>query len=281
MGDAAVDATGNMDAGGDGRADGGDRGSGDGRGGGRDGARGDVIPTPPTPPMPASIVRAISAIKATVEAVKKSQKNSHGGYMFASTDDIYAAVARKMGEVGYHIHALEEDCKIVRVEKSTKDGLVTVQWLQVVYSYLHATETDTWQHPKDRRTLYIQITGPQTFQAAQSFAEKSYIRSLLKLPTGDMDLDSMHQADTEEDQNDMLAPRKRKSSSAAKKDGTDVVFNEIRGAISGADGPAELHQIRRDNWSAWEQMPARWRQILDAEFEDRMAEFDVEMQPAE
>ena len=46
--------------------------------------------------MPASIVRALSAIKATVDAVKKSQRNVHGNYFFSSTDDIYAAVARKM-----------------------------------------------------------------------------------------------------------------------------------------------------------------------------------------
>ena len=224
--------------------------------------------------MPASIVKAISAIKSTVEAVKKSQRNSHGGYMFSSTDDVYAAISRKMGEVGYHVHALEEKCEIVRIEKETKDGKVTVQWLHAVYSFLHATETDSWSHPKDRRTIYVQITGPQTFQGAQSFAEKSYFRSLFKLPSGDMDLDSMPQGDTEEDQHDLLAPRKKKSSSAAKKDGTDVVFNELRGAISGADGPADLQLIKRDNWATWAAMPERWRQILDAEFEDRMKDFE-------
>jgi hypothetical protein len=121
-----------------------------------------------------------------------------------------------------------------------------------------------------------QITGPQTFQSAQSFAEKALYRSLFSLPTGDMDLDAMPQAEFEEDQNDLLAPRKRKSSSAAKKDGTDVVLNELRGAISGADGPADLHLIKRNNWSTWQALPSRWLQILDAEFEDKLAEFESE-----
>jgi len=239
-----------------------------------------VVSLPTSPRMariPASIVRAICQVQVTVEAVKKSQRNQHGGYHFASTDDIYAATTRKMGEVGLVPLALEERAEIKRVEKDGK----TVQWMHAEYSFVLATETDTWTHPNLKRTLYIQVTGPQTFQAAQSYVEKAFLRSLFKLPTGDMDLDSMPQAETEEDQNDLLAPRKRKSSSAAKKDGTDVVFNELRGAISGADGPADLAMIRRNNNNVWEQMPPRWRQILDAEYEDRMADFDPDIQAAE
>lgn len=225
--------------------------------------------------MPASIVRAISAIKATVAAVKKSQRNSHGGYMFSSTDDVYAAISRKMGEVGYHVHALEEKCEVVRIEKTDKDGRQqTSQWLHAVYSFLHATEADTWSHPKDRRTIYVQITGPQTFQGAQSFAEKSYFRSLFKLPSGDMDLDSMPQAETEEDQLALSQPaiRKRKSSAAAKRDGDNDALNEIRGAISSADGPADLAKIKIDNAAFWQNAPARWAEILDHEYEDKMRE---------
>jgi hypothetical protein len=220
--------------------------------------------------IPASIVKAICQIKSTVDAVKKTQKNAHGGYMFASTDDIYAALTRKMGEVGLSVFALENSIEVRRVERDGK----TAQWLSATYNFVFATETDTWSHPQFTRTVIAQITGPQTFQAAQSFAEKAMFRSVFSLPTGDMDLDSMPQADTEEDQNDLLAPRKRKSSSAAKRDGTTDIFNDIRGAISGADGPADLHLIKKQHWSVWQAMPTRWLQILDAEFEDKLAEFD-------
>jgi hypothetical protein len=215
-------------------------------------------------------VLAICKVQATVEAVKKSQRNQHGGYNFASTDDIYAAITRKLGEVGLVVMALEEESEIKRVEKDGK----TAQWARMVFSFVLATETDTWSDHRARRSLYIQVTGPQTFQAAQSYAEKAYLRSLFKMPTGDMDLDSMPQAEFEEDQNDLLAPRKRKSSSAAKKDGTTDIFNDIRGAISSADGPADLHLIKKQHWSVWQAMPTRWLQILDAEFEDKLAEFD-------
>ena len=227
--------------------------------------------------IPSSIVQALCQIMVTVDAVKKSQRNQHGGYNFASTDDIYAAVTRKMGEVGLILLSLEDRCEIKRIEKDGK----TAQWAHMEFSFVLATTADTWTDQRAKRTLYIQVTGPQTFQAAQSYVEKAYLRSLLKLPTGDMDLDSMPQADNEEDQNDLLAPRKRKSSAAAKRDGTDVAFNELRGAISGADGPADLALIKRNNWSMWDTLPPAWRKIVDAEFEDKMAEFGEVAEAAE
>src|SRR5262245_7457403 len=127
-----------------------------------------VPPAPPTPmtQIPGSIVKAISRIQVSVEAIGKSQRNNHGGYQFASTDDIYAGVTRKMGEVGLVIVPLETKHEIVKVEKDGK----TVQWLHACFSFVLATEDATWEHPSCRRSLYIQVTGPQTHQAAQSYA---------------------------------------------------------------------------------------------------------------
>lgn len=218
--------------------------------------------------VPASIVQAICQIMVTVDAVKKSQRNQHGGYNYAGTDDIYAAVTRKMGEVGLICMSLEDKCEVKRVEKDGK----TSQWAHMEFSFVLATADATWSDTRARRTLYIQVTGPQTFQAAQSYAEKSYLRSLFKLPTGDMDLDSMPQADSEDDQVALSRRGPRKSSSQSKKDGDDVPFNELRGAISGADGPAELAKIRTDHWTFWNALPPRWRQIVDDEYADRMQE---------
>lgn len=223
----------------------------------------------PCQPIHGSIVKAICEIMKTVEAVKKSQKNQHGGYMFASTDDIYAATTRKMGEVGLVLITREEDCEIVRVEN--KEQKVS-QWARVTFSFVLATEEGTWADPSARRTLYIQVTGAQTFQAAQSYAEKSFMRSLFKLPTGDMDLDGMPQADTEEDQTALNGGGKRKSSSASKKDGTDKVFNEIRSKIVAATGQkGMLLQIRTLYAEEWSGMPARWVEILDNEYEDALS----------
>ena len=138
--------------------------------------------------IPASIAKAIFAIMQTVDAVKKNQKNLHGGYFFASTDDIYAAVARKMGEVGLDILSLEDEIEVVTsVKADGKDS----RWLRVTYRFILFTETDSWTHLKLRRTVMTPVAGPQSFQGAQSFADKSFIRHLFKIPTGDVDLDAL------------------------------------------------------------------------------------------
>ncbi len=224
--------------------------------------------------IPGSIVKAICEIKCSLDAVKKTQRNSHGGYMFASTDDIYAALTRKMGEVGLVIVTLEDNCDIKRFEKTDKDGKTqTVQWAHVEYSFVLATETDTWTDKRAKRTLYIQVTGPQTFQAATSFAEKAYLRSLFKLPTGDMDLDSMPQAETMEGQHTLNGNgAKRKSSYAAKKDGTDKTFNEIKQRIETAETVELLEQIPDLYADELGQMPRAWGEIIQHTYEDRMAE---------
>ena len=219
----------------------------------------------PVQPVHGSIVKAICRIMSTVEAVKKSQRNAHGGYNFASTDDIYASVTHKMGDCGLVLITREESCEIVRVEKEGK----TSQWARITFSFVLATEEGTWSDPTAQRTLFIQVTGAQTFQAAQSYAEKAFLRSLFKLPTGDMDLDAMPQGDTEEDMIALNAPAKRKSSSAAKKDGTDKLFNEIKAKIAAATGNRDmLLSIRTMHADDWLVAPSRWAELLDNEYED-------------
>ena len=220
-------------------------------------------------PMPPSIVQAVCKVQASLGSVHKSQKNLHGGYQFASTDDIYAALTRKMGEVGLMCVALEERAEIIRVEKDGK----TVQWAHMTFSFVLATADGTWTNPRARRTLYIQVTGPQTFQAAQSYAEKAFLRSLFKIPTGDLDLDSMPQADSEDAQIALAQPKKRKSSYSAKKDGTTEQYNEINQAILTSLNIAHLRHIREVYADAWSELPTKWSELLDHEYEDKMDSF--------
>lgn len=214
-----------------------------------------------------TIIQAICQVQSGLGAVKKSQKNVHGGYMFASTDDIYAELCRSMAAAGLVIIPLEEEAEIQRVEK---EGKVS-QWARCVFSFVLATSEATWTDKRSKRTLFIQVTGPQTFQAAQSYAEKAYLRALFKIPTGDMDLDSLAQADTEEDQAALNSRAKRKSSASSKRDGTDDVFNGIRAELAAAYGDrSKLKSIRSGHAVAWSQMPARWVEILDQEYEDAL-----------
>lgn len=148
-----------------------------------------VAPVAPITPIPASIVHAIAAVMSTMEAVKKSNKNLHGGYNYSSTDDIYAAITKKMGELRFIVLGLEESAPEIKTITS-KDGK-PMQWMRACHLFVLATEKDTWTDPRCRRTVTLPVTGPQSHQAAQSFNEKAFLRSLFKIPTGDMDLDSM------------------------------------------------------------------------------------------
>lgn len=233
--------------------------------------------------IPGPIIKAIAAIKAHTEAVKKSQFNKHGGYHFASTDDIYAAVARKMGDVGLVSIPLELKNERVTIDVPDKDrngalqydknGAVLMKkshWLDVEVGFVLAVDGATWFDKRNKRTEFVQYTGPQSAQAVVSFAEKAFLRSLFKLPTGDMDVDSMPQGDTVEDQVSLTQPQKRKSSHSAKKDGETVaLFEEIKGHIKGAYGDGKrLQEIRALYADEWQTMPVKWAQILDDEYED-------------
>lgn len=240
------------------------------RGAGGSFGKGDVMDQ-----IPGSIVKAICAIQASLGAVAKSQRNSHGGYSFASTDDIYASLTRKMGEVGLTIVGLETGHEVVRVEKDGK----TSQWLKAEYAFVLATEDATWSHKDARRSLYIQITGPQTHQAAQSYAEKAFLRSLFKLPTGDMDLDSMPQADNEDEQVALSRRAPRRSSAEGKRDGSVKKFNELRGKIAAADGPAMLMLLRSAENEFWSTMPRAWAETLSEDYYVKMQDFGVEVDP--
>lgn len=236
-------------------------------------------------PIPGSIVKALCSVQATLSAVAKSDLNKHGGYKFASTDDIYAAVTKKLGEVGLMIYPMEMEPVIELPSKvdvfdkdGTKTGEKTVTKLRFHFGYMLATEDATWFDPRSSRTIIVLHTGPQTFNAAESYCQKAYLRALLKIPTGDQDLDAMPQADTEDDQAVLNggAAKKRKSSYASKKDGTDKLFQEINAKIAEASSADYLQQIRTLYADDWSVMPDRWVALLDDAYEDKMSSFGLQ-----
>jgi hypothetical protein len=174
-----------------------------------------------------------------------------------------------MADAGLVLLTLEaEPPKVERVEK---DGKVS-QWLRASYQFVLATGEATWSHPGLARTLYIQVTGPQTFQAAQSYAEKSFMRSLWKMPTGDMDLDSMAQSDDEFSQVALNNRAPRKSSAEGKRDGSVKTFNAIRAEFASALNPEHLMHIREVHADDLATMPPAWALTLSEDYESKMSE---------
>lgn len=234
-------------------------------------------------PKPKSIVRAILRVKAAISAVAKSETNEHGRYKFASTDAVYAMVTHKMAEAGLTIDVLElEPTEIVRVEIDDKDrsgaviGKKTQQWGKFRFGFFYSTEDDSWFDQRASRTLYIQITGPQTFQAAQSYVDKAYLRSLFKMPTGDHDLDALPQGDTEEDQMALNGNGKpkvvRKSAAQSKRDGTTQVYNEINEKITKSRDANQCKEVWLLYGDDLRNMARRWFDMLCEDFTVRMKE---------
>lgn len=79
--------------------------------------------------------------------------------------------------------------------------------------------------------------------------------------------------------NDLLPPapasNRRKSSSQAKKDGDDIAFNELRGAVSGADTLDDLGTILSANAEFMDTLPVGWVRIVQAEIEDKRADLQA------
>ena len=71
-----------------------------------------------------------------------------------------------------------------------------------------------------------------------------------------------------------LAPTeaKRLSSAQAKREGYDVQLNEMRGAVSSANSVDALTAMKLERAMLWDTLPYAWAQLLEAEYQDKLAE---------
>lgn len=205
-------------------------------------------------PMPGSIAKAVALVMAGGNAVKHDGNNKFDGYNYASTDAIYAGYSRLMAEHGLVIICLEATPPEV-VTKETPKGLK--QWGKFSFQFILSVGDDCWTDPRCTRSLFIEISRPTAFMAAQSYAEKTFMRSLFKIPTGDKDL--------EEIDND--PPKRSKASLKAKGAEWDQFTNSVENASSYGD-LAEVEMKWRDKF------PVSWNDAVADEITARRNELD-------
>lgn len=134
--------------------------------------------------MPASIVKAICEVMKTVDALAKNNRNQFAKYNYVSADDIYAALVRKLADVGLVIIP-EENEPVKHIDINGEPHAI------FNYRFVLAVGEDTYSSPRLCRSMWIKVTGPQTFGAAESYLQKTFLRGLFKIPTGDHDLDEV------------------------------------------------------------------------------------------
>lgn len=148
--------------------------------------------------VPKEIASAIVLVMRAVGRITKESKNQHGGYKYASVDAFLEVTNPACSEAGLIIKPVQLACEIGETETWDKDGKPKRKRIATFkYKFRHVHETGVmWTDPDDVRTVILDWTGPQTFQAAESFALKAYQRTLFQIPTGDEDADSheQHQA---------------------------------------------------------------------------------------
>lgn len=163
------------------------------------------------PSIPGDIVKAIVSIKSNISKIAHDAENKHGGYRYASGDAIYDALRKLMAEHGLVVLVMETDCE------KAGDG----KTIKATFQFILATEKSTWTHSNNTRTQYQPWMGAQTFQAAQSYAEKAFLKSLFKLSTGEPDTETVMQATQE-------APKKAKAAKLGQADSKRMMDSLIK-----------------------------------------------------
>jgi hypothetical protein len=139
--------------------------------------------------MDDKICSAIAQVMANLPKLNKGETNKHGGYSFASVDDFFEAVQPQMAKAGLVVTSDEQDFEVIGDGKDA--------WLKMRFAFVaHAGGAE--YGPLNRTAMVRASMGSQALGAAQSYAEKQFLRSLFKMATGEgagIDADSHPAAD--------------------------------------------------------------------------------------
>ena len=131
------------------------------------------------------------AIMSMPGSVKKDAYNSFAKYHYATADSMYNNCRKHIAAAGLNVWQNEIEITLLpkeEISSTNAEGKVT-RWLWGVFEMGFQ---DRWFLPpppdvRERVTLMVPLTGPQTFQAIRTFAMKYWLRSKCLLATGEFD----------------------------------------------------------------------------------------------
>lgn len=138
--------------------------------------------------MTPAIAKKIAAIAGSIPPLKKETNNRDAGFNFVSIDDYYAHVAGKVREGGL-IWTIDED-GIELITDGVDEPLVQFGYVFTIYDVDADLDIDgVLPSAKLHQSIIHPLQGAQTTGSAASYAEKIFLRTLLKIVTGEPDAD--------------------------------------------------------------------------------------------
>lgn len=138
----------------------------------------------------------LAALCRTIEAIKpldKDDKNQHQGYKYTSIDTYYHEIPKVAAANGlwWNITEVEQP---VQIEVSVqKRGGEVAQSHAFLYRFRCSLYYGERPVVSNDYTILHPAQGPQTTGSAMSYAEKLFMRTTFKVPTGEFDADSVDQ----------------------------------------------------------------------------------------
>lgn len=181
--------------------------------------------------LTSKMIQKILATREEVGSLKKNDRNGDiGGFAFVSIDDYYDKVATAAHANGLYWTISQEELDV------SESGAMFLRYVVDLYDYEEETVfergwTATIPHPNQ---------GAQTAGAAQSYADKGYMRALFKLVTGEPDSDKL----AKKSQRDAPPPRLPKKQPEMR----------LEDAVATAGSEADIYRIMKERQAELEEI---------------------------
>lgn len=128
--------------------------------------------------MAPEIADGVNGVCTKVKRAIHDHRNTHGGgYGYTSVDTFYEDMGPLLAEAGLFI--------VMNEVEAASDG----KWLTLTFAFYIYHKSGKAFGPV-MRSQGVLANGPQAYAAAQSYAEKYFIRQLFKIPTGEKEADA-------------------------------------------------------------------------------------------
>lgn len=144
----------------------------------------------PRPAMPPEIAAAIVNVMSKIRRLAKDGQNNFQRYQYTSVDQFFEAVGPLMAEAEIFTVVYEGEMDVAKREiVDDRGNIKSSVWLSAKYD-IYLFHANGKSYGPIARSIQVPASGAQSFASAMSYTEKYFLRSLFKIPTGDVDLDA-------------------------------------------------------------------------------------------